>query len=417
MHIVHIPRRFVRDRWGGTETVVLRLSKLLVEKGHTSEVLCPSALSSRGMDEIDGIPIRRTAYFYPYFGLRAGARQQLDLKGGNLCSFALMRRLATHREVDLVHLHTRKRLGGMVRAAARWRGVPYVVHLHGGLEDTPVHELESYIAPTRGSFEWGRAIGACLGSRRVESDASAILCVGEEEQRRIQVRFPTKRVEHLPGGVDIKRFAQADRAGFRHRHGIHSDAQVLLVVGRLDPQKNQLAALAALAALRSRRPLLHLVLLGHVTDPAYAEEIRRQIVAQQLGGQVTLIPGVEPSSPVLPEAYHAADVLLVPSIHEPFGLVALEAWASGLPVVANTIGGLAHLITDGTTGLLFPENDLEAMVDRIERVLDCEQLRGRLRSAARIEVEAKYSWQVIGARTLRLYRSIIADHHRLGRAA
>ena len=84
-------------------------------------------------DEIEGVPIHRTAYFYPYFGLRKSARLQLDLKGGNLCSFALMHRLASHRDVNLVHLHTRKRLGGMVRTVARLRGVPYVLHLHGGI--------------------------------------------------------------------------------------------------------------------------------------------------------------------------------------------------------------------------------------------------------------------------------------------
>ncbi|RMG46940.1 MAG: glycosyltransferase family 1 protein, partial [Acidobacteria bacterium] len=124
MNIVHIPRRFTRQDWGGTETVVLETCKRLLRMGHRTEILCPNALAQNDYELIDGVPVRRVSYFYPYWRLRPEAKRQLDKKGGNLFSFALMKALWKYPHLDLIHLHTMKRLGGIGRYVARRRGIP-----------------------------------------------------------------------------------------------------------------------------------------------------------------------------------------------------------------------------------------------------------------------------------------------------
>lgn len=167
MNIVQVPRRFVRSHWGGTETVILETSKRLLAKGHETKIICPNALAPSNAETVEGVEVIRTPYFYPYFGLSSQAKNLLDLKGGNLFSFALMKALKKERELDLIHLHTSKRTGGIARYVAMKRGIPYVVSLHGGLFDVPVEEAATWTEPTTNAYEWGKILGWWVGSRRV----------------------------------------------------------------------------------------------------------------------------------------------------------------------------------------------------------------------------------------------------------
>ena len=144
MNIIHVPRRFTRDSWGGTETVVLETSKHQRRAGHDVRIVTTQALCGTAAEVIEGVPVSRTPHFYPYLGLSSGAREQLDRRAGNLFSFSMLRELHTAPNVDLFHLHTGKRLGGIVRTAARRRNVPYVVSLHGGVYDVPAQEAQSW---------------------------------------------------------------------------------------------------------------------------------------------------------------------------------------------------------------------------------------------------------------------------------
>lgn len=410
MNIVQIPRRFVRSDWGGTETVVLETCKQLLQMGHHTEILCPNALADRDVEIIDGVRVRRVPYFYPYWGLREEARWQLDKKGGNLFSFALMRALKRYPELDLIHLHTMKRLGGIGRHVARQRHIPYVVSLHGGVFDVPVEEAQSWTAPTQGAYEWGKVLGWWVGSRRVLDDAAAILCVGQEEQRQTQRRFPHKKVIHLPNGVDPNRFAHGDGVGFRQRYRIPLSAQVVLTVGRIDPQKNQLLAVRLLPELLKEAPEVHLLLIGPVTNDAYYEQLCRAVRERGLTGYVTIIPGLDAASQELVDAYHAADVFLLPSIHEPFGIVILEAWAAGLPVLASRVGGVPSFVTDGQDGLLVEPGDEQALLQAFRALVKNDQHRHALAMAGQVKAREHYSWDKITERLVHIYEEAIHEN-------
>ncbi|MEW6753865.1 MAG: glycosyltransferase family 4 protein [Candidatus Latescibacterota bacterium] len=410
MKVVHVPRRFVRQEWGGTETVILETSRVLLRRGHGSRVVCAAALASAPREVLQGVPVERLPYFYPYWGLSARAREQLDRKGGNLFSFALLRRLQRPGDADIIHLHTGKRVGGIVRHAAHRLRIPYVVSVHGGALDVPAGEALSWTEPTRGSLEWGKALGWWVGSRRVWEDAAAILCVGRREQEMMQERHPGQRVIHLPNGVDVRRFAAGTGDSFRQRHGMGPQDRVILTVGRIDAQKNQLFLVRALPRLLRQEARTRLLLVGHVTGEEYCSRVQQEARALGVAERVTLIRGLDPASQELVEAYHAADLFALPSVHEPFGIVILEAWAAGLPVIASNVGGVPSFVEDGKDGLLFPPGDEEAFLGHVCRIWREPRAAARLGSLGRIKAEERFSWDHVTDRLLEIYEEAIHAH-------
>jgi glycosyltransferase involved in cell wall biosynthesis len=403
MRIVQVPRRFVATDWGGTESVILETSRCLARLGHDNHIACPNALAASNDDTIAGVKVHRTSYFYPYLGLDAVAKRRLDQKGGNLFSFELWRYLESLEGLEILHLHTMKRLGGIVRRVALKRGIPYVVSLHGGMLDVPATEAASWTEPTKGKLEWGKLLGYWVGSRRVLDDAAAIICVGAEEQRKIAASYPGKPVIHLPNGVDLPRFAEGDGSAFRAKFGIPPDRRVVTVVGRIDPQKNQKLAVEVLERLLPHHADLHLVLVGHVTNDAYRADLQAMIAKSGISDHVTLIPGLPGQGKELVDAYHGSDVFLLPSIHEPFGIVILEAWASGLPVVASRVGGIPSFVEDGRDGLLFESNNASDLAERLTEVLSDGDRAASLATSGQQKALRDYSWDSITRQLVEIY--------------
>lgn len=410
MNVVHVPRRFVRSHWGGTETVILQTCRQLVARGHATKIMTPAPLADTMRESIDGVDVERFGYFYPWLGLDAEAKRHFDQKGGNLFSFGLMKALRREPKLDIVHLHTAKRLGGIVRHVARQRRIPYVVSLHGGFLDVPAEEAATWTRPAEGKWEWGKVLGLWVGSRRVFDDAAAILCVGAEEQRRTGAAWPHKKVLHLPNGVDPDRFASGDGAAFRAKHGIPQDACVVFVAGRIDPQKNQELAARILAGLRERVPGAHLLLVGHVTNDDYRRQVETTVRSLSLEGHVTLVPGIAASDPDLANAFHAADAFLLSSIHEPFGIVILEAWAAGLPVVASRVGGVPSFVEDGVDGILVDSGDAAGAIAALDGVLGNRERAKSIADAGCRKAREQYSWARITDRLVTIYEEAVREN-------
>ncbi len=410
MHIAQLPRRFVESHWGGTETVILETCKRLVQKGHNTKIFCPNALSVKNVDFIDGIPVERFPYFYPYFGLNRDMKSLLDLKGGNLFSFALMRALLKEASLDLIHLHTSKRTGGIGRYAAIKRRIPYVVSLHGGAFDVPAEEASTWTEPTQGAYEWGKLLGWWVGSRRVFDDAAAILCVGLEESELMRSKYPHKKVVYLPNGVDPAKFAYGNGRDFRVKNHIEQDAFVLTTVGRIDPQKNQLFCLKCLHELIKIEPNLHYLIVGPVTNETYFEAIQDYVRVHSIEKYVTIIPGLPAGGTDLVDAFHASDLFVLPSIHEPFGIVILEAWASGIPVLAARVGGIPAFVDNCVDGLLFTANNMDEFVHAFKEVVFNVDAGKKLGEAGRLKANSEYSWDSITSRLVSTYEEAVREN-------
>ena len=406
MKTIQVTRRFVRHEWGGVETAVLETARCLQSAGHGADIVTSAALSTPGDEEIGDVHVSRFQHFYPFLGLSKEARHAMDIKGGNLVSFPLLRHLREEPELDLLHVHTLNRLGGIVRHVARRRQIPYIVSIHGGVHDIPEEQSELLLKPAQGALEWGKVLGWWFGSHQVLEDAAAIICYGRREYELTAERFPNSRVELFPHGVRAERFARGDGVAFRQAHQLPHDACVLLSMARIDPQKDQRLAIRGLRQLLSFEPKAHLVLMGPVSDGEYAELLLREIDECGLGKRVHFVPGVTPDDPTLVDAFHAADVFVLPSMHEVFGIVVLEAWATGLPVVASDVGGIQSLVRDGRDGLLFEPGDVEGFVQCCRTMLHDRELADRVRIDARDRVEQEFSWARITERLIGLYEEV-----------
>lgn len=401
MNTIQVPRRFVTHPWGGTETVVLETSKRLIAGGHPTAIYTSVAMSDSRFEEIEGVPVHRYKHIYPYLGLDRESVMALDQKGGNLFSFQLLRAIQKATPLDVLHLHTGKRMGGIVRKVALQRQIPYLLSLHGGLLDVPQEEARSWTQPTEGKFEWGQALGAWVGARRVVDDASAVICVSSAEADIVRKRWPQVRVEVLPNGVDPSKAVEASGDRWRKENNVALDAPLVTVVGRIDPQKGQLAAVEAVAALRERIPDLRLALIGGVTNEDYYKR-----VLDAVGDWAIVVPGYPRGDRRLWDAYAAASVVVVPSRHEPFGIVALEAWASNRPVIASAVGGLAEFIESEKDGLLVPVGDVGALAQAIEFVIRGPLKANHLGDAGHRKMLEQYTWDAITDRLIALYQEV-----------
>ncbi len=221
--------------------------------------------------------------------------------------------------------------------------MPYVISRHGGKLAVPKDEQDPGRPPRE---RWSGAVARLLGGfPRVLDDASAIICVGRTIRGHVQ-RFPGRWLNISPTESIIAR-SRMGMGWLPYCAGIPADRFVCLTVARLDVQKIQLGLVRQLPALREV-PMPSTVSRS-CDHRAYVESVPRKPALGVLD-RVTIVPGVPYADQALVDAYHSADCFTLPSLHEPFGMVVLEAWASGLPVAVSQRGGLAALITDGVEG-------------------------------------------------------------------
>ncbi len=404
--ILHVPRRFALDEWGGTESVIANLCQQQLALGQQPEIHTSLALATKPYKVWRDIPIHRYRYCYPFFGLSQEERNALDKKGGNLLSLGLFAHLLAARDVRIYHAHTINRMGGSVLTAARLRRKPCVITLHGNVFDVPPAEAASIVKAQQGHFEWGKIFGALFHSHQLLKEADAVLCVGFSEYEKAKAALDHDRVYHLPNGVNPQAFANGNRAAGRQELGWPEDAIAFGCLSRLDPQKNQLLlvdAFAALVAAHPRQPW-RLLLGGPVTSPVYQQEIVALIRRHQLESLVTIHPAVVAESTVHRDLLAALDAFVLPSRHEPFGIVILEAWAAGLPVIAANVGGLQKLVSHQQDGLHFPSGDAPALTDALARLAGDPGLRRALAAAGQDKIARHYTWQAVNAQLEAIYQ-------------
>jgi D-inositol-3-phosphate glycosyltransferase len=238
------------------------------------------------------------------------------------------------------------------------------------------------------------------------SDAILASCGAEADQLVRLYGADPSRVELVPPGVDHAFFSPGDRAGARAalRHLRLGDGPVLLFVGRIQPLKGLDVAVRALAALG--RPDATLVVVGGASGPAGAAEVARiEGLIADLGLQSQVRMADPQPHHLLSTYYRAADVCVVPSRSESFGLVALEAAACGTPVVAANVGGLRTLVVDGETGYLVEGRDPEDFATRLEQVLGDSPLAVALGTEAARRAKG-YTWSTAAARLRRVYSDL-----------
>lgn len=276
------------------------------------------------------------------------------------------------------------------------------------------HELDVPLVNTFHTFARVKALGGDPESAQREkaeteiigcSDAICVSCTEEERQFTELYGNPPGNIEIVSPGVEHAFFAPGDKGGARHALGL-GDGPVLLFVGRIQPLKGVDVAVQSLAEL-GRRDAILLIVGGASGEEGERELARVRALIDELGmgGQVRF---VEPQPHhILSTYYRAADVVLVPSRSESFGLVALEAAACGTPVVANAVGGLLTIVEDGRTGFLVPDRRPDVFASHIGRIITDTDFAAAMSFAA-AERARGYTWAFAAARLRRVYADLAA---------
>jgi glycosyltransferase involved in cell wall biosynthesis len=405
-NVLHIPRRFTTSHWGGTENVVLSIANGLKKYGINSKIVTTNILCDKYDDEINTIKVKRFDYFYPYFNLSNENKTSLDLVGGNLFSWSMLYYLFFQKNIDLIHLHTAKRMGAIARIICKIKHIPYIVTIHGGVYDVCADETNNRMKPTQNSFEWGKVLGFLFGSRKVYDDANSIITLNKNEYESIKKNYPNKDVHLIANSINVKDFKIQKDQTFRKRHGIEEAKFVFLISARIDKQKNQLLALKALKILENKYQNIHLLIVGNITDSTYFNELNNYINNQELQKNVTILTDLKPNSKELINAYLNSNSFILPSRHEPFGIVGLEAWASSLPLIISDISGMCNIITDNQNALVFTDNDIDSLLLKMNEMISNDGLRNTLISNANKEVE-KYDHSVINNTLFEIYKNVM----------
>lgn len=291
-----------------------------------------------------------------------------------------------------------------------------VLHANYWLSGVAGHRLKHELdLPLVSTFHTLARVKAETGDRepqhRIDAEASVIACsdvitansVVEMDELITHYGAESRRIEVVPPGVDHAFFSTGSRHGARQALGL-GEEPVLLFVGRIQPLKGADVAVETLARLQQhdgREP--RLLIVGGASGAEGDDEVAKlqRLIAQRgLTERVTMVPP-QPHH-LLSTYYRAADLVLVPSRSESFGLVALEAAACGVPVVASDVGGLRTLVDHGRTGLRIPGRDPAVFAAAVDQILSDRVFADHLSRRA-VEAASSYTWTSMAARLRRVY--------------
>ena len=449
MRVAHLLRKYDPTEWGGTETAIARLTEGLAGQGVGSVVyaprLSPAMTAAEGTSPISdmggtpmppvsaakrgtgapsegaqqtgrssaadplvaaGCVVRRFRAFVSIWGITAERKQQLVAVGGNLLSFDLPGSLWREPGLDVIHAHVRGRLGAIGRGVARGRGLPFVLSVHGGAYDLPSAVRQGLVKPAAGGWDWGQPLGWLLRARHLFAESDAIITCNQREAALIRERHPGRRVVVHPHGGPAALFAPEHRPAARAAYPALIGRSVLLVLGRIDPTKNQDWLVAQAAELARRHPRILLVFVGADTDRKYSDALRTRVSREGLHDGVLLTGNLPPGDPRLIGLLQEAQAVVLPSVSETFGIVILEAWAAGTPVIASRTTGAAALVEDGVNGTLFDLERPASFHAAVDRLLTQPELRGQWGGAGRAKVVAEYDTAVLAGRMQRIYEEL-----------
>jgi len=308
---------------------------------------------------------------------------------------------------DLVHSHYWLS-GWVARELVRERPLPtvHMFHTLGRMKDTVVRSEGDKETSTRIHVEdeLMRDMDRIVASTPLDK-AQMMELYGADPQKIVVI----------PLGVDLSLFRPIprDEAGPAIGVDLSKHCRLILFVGRLDPLKGLDTLIRAMCKLTEIEPEtskgLCLAVIGGDDDengPDLSNELEcLDRLKNEVGISDLVIFLGSRTQTTLPYYYSAAEVCVVPSFYESFGLVALEAMACGTPVIASRVGGLQHTIEDDVTGFLVPAGDADALAEKLRLILSDRNLRERLAANAHHRAQA-YTWQSVADRILNLYAEL-----------
>jgi D-inositol-3-phosphate glycosyltransferase len=306
-------------------------------------------------------------------------------------------------QYDIIHSHYW--MSGIAAASLSeaWGGAPIVHMFH------TLGEMKNRIARSEAEREGEYRI---QGERQVlrRADRVVVATIAELTQLRFLYRANASKLVVIPPGVDVSHFYPIPADEAKMYVGLKPEDRMVLFVGRIEPLKGVDTLIQAMSSLQlQERQRVHLAIIGG--DPAAsprkmsAEMARLQKLCDDLSvGQTVVFLGKRDQDR-LPYYYSAAELVVMPSHYESFGMVALEAMACGTPVIASEVGGLAYLVKDGETGFTIPDQEPDMLCEKISWLLNDPDLHSTMSQRA-VEYAQDYAWEKVAGQILDVYQGL-----------
>ncbi|MGW0504269.1 glycosyltransferase family 4 protein [Micromonospora sp. NPDC003241] len=379
---------------GGLGRHVHALSVALAAAGHQVTVVTRHADGAPLEEHVDGVRVVRAAEDPVTFPLATGSLLAWTMAFNHTLTRAALRAADTD-DYDVVHAHDWL-VAHTAITVAEHLDLPLVTTIHA----TEAGRHQGWLPE-----EMNRTIH---GVEHWLSNASTrlIACSGYmREQITTLFDVPTGHVDVVPNGVDDRAWRARPRAVATARARFAGDGPLVGYAGRLVYEKGVQHLVDAVPELRERHPGLRVLIAG---DGPYRGELEERIGQLGLGGSVRFAGFLDNTQ--LPAVLGATDATVVPSLYEPFGMVALEAAAAGAPLAVARTGGLAEIVEPGVTGVTFPHSDPSALAGAVGHLLGDEVFARRVARAARTMVGRRYGWATIAARTAETYAVARREH-------
>jgi 1,2-diacylglycerol 3-alpha-glucosyltransferase len=385
MHIIQVTPRFP-PAIGGVEEHVYQISLELLKRGHNVTVITSNEVDGKiyplQMEVMQGIHVYRLPLFMPKL-LR------------ELWFIPDIRRVFRRPRGDVVHAHGYRCLSSCIAVyLAHSKHIPTVLTPHG------IYPPRSFINALLKSI-FDRTLGLLL-----LSFSDRIIALSEHNVRLIlQIGASTKNIVIVPNGVNIDEYVKLQR-NKKNLDELGSDGPVLLYIGRIDWNKRLEKVVESMPLILKEFPSAKFVIVG----PDYAKYTNQLLdLARKLKVEHSLvITGKVPRKKLL-EFYSMANVFLLPSSYEGFGLSMLEAIRGKIPVIASPSGGPGDILTHGVDALLLEELTPEEIFKSVYAVLTDQELRETLVKNAFEVVKKKYTWKSVVDELELIYKQLITE--------
>jgi D-inositol-3-phosphate glycosyltransferase len=308
-------------------------------------------------------------------------------------------------QYDLIHSHYWMSGLAAESLSNSWGGTPIVHMFH------TLGEMKNRIARSDEERESPERIA---GEKRVlaRADRVVVATLAEQTQLRFLYKANERKLDIIPPGVDTSHFYPIPSDEAKQFLGLKPDDRMVLFVGRIEPLKGVDTLIEAMSCLnlKDHKLPVHLAIIGGEPD-ASPEEMsiemtRLQNLCDELAmGQTVVFLGKR-GQDTLPYYYSAAEVLVMPSHYESFGMVALEAMACGTPVLASDVGGLGFLVQDGETGYTVPDGEPDQLCEKLSLLLGDHNLRQKMGQRAE-EVAQSYDWKKVAIKIVDVYEGLV----------
>ena len=362
------------------------LAKALVQQNHEVHLFTLDFPGSPNYEEMDGVKVYRasTELGHPNF-----------LTWVLLFNHFLAKRMADVTQsidFDVIHVHD---------WLAAFSGISFK------------HYLKKPMVLTVHSTEVGRAQGLhspdSFSINGIEwwatYEADRVIVCSQSMKNEICGHFnlPLDKVDVIPNAIDTTKYqTSVDRGSVRQRYGVGYGEKLILCVGRLVPQKGIEYFIRAIPIIAKRYPEAKFIIVGE----GWSRDILEAEARSSGQGRKIQFTGFASDQEVI-NLMTSADALVVPSVYEPFGIVALEGMATGVPVVASKVDGLAEVIEHDRTGVFVYPRSPESIAWGVDQVLSDPGHAKWLTENAKEELRKAYSWEAVAMKTVEVYRKVV----------